>query len=48
MGLTKKQTLADLEGYRKYMASKKIQHLQHSRESANKVYQPTSSNFYKH
>lgn len=49
IGISPKQTLTDLETYRKYVTTRRLQYLQHSRETANKFYLPTtSSNFYKH
>lgn len=49
IGISPKQTLTDLETYRKYVTTRRLQYLQHSREAANKFYLPTtSSNFYKH
>lgn len=48
IGISSTNTLADLEGYKQHMTSKKIQHLQQSRESANKFYRPLSSNFTKY
>lgn len=49
IGISQTKTFADLEALKKHMSSKKIQHLQQTRESANKFFRPMSStNFMKH
>ena len=49
IGISTKDTIDDLEAYRKHVTNKRLQHLQQARESANNFYRPLSSkNFTKH